>query len=64
MNPREELRSEIEAPVTAGAGGPAPVAGDARETGVQVLWGVWKVFIIILAALMGAMAVEGVRALL
>lgn len=63
MNPGDELRSEIDVSVTAGATGGEAVAGDVRETGVQVLWGVGKLFIIMLAAFLGAMVVETARAI-
>lgn len=48
----------------AGPAGREAVAREVRETGGQVMWGVWKMFIVILAAFLGAMAVEAARAIL
>jgi hypothetical protein len=64
MNPGEEFRSEGDGAAIAGATGAGSMAREVRETGGQVVWAVGKVLIIILAALLGAMTVEGVRALL
>ena len=64
MNPGEELHPGTGDAVTAGAAGRGPAAHEARDTGGQVLWGVWRVFIVILAACLGAAAVEAARALL
>ena len=48
----------------AGTAGAGSVAREVRETGGQVMWGVWKMFIIIIAAFLGAMAVEAARTIL
>lgn len=53
-----------EEPAAAGPAGGGSVAREVRETGGQVISGVWKMFIVILAAFLGAMAVEAARALL
>jgi hypothetical protein len=63
MKPGEDFRPETDHAAAAGGAGPGPVSRDARETGWEVVWGVWKVFIIILAAFLGAATVEAVRAI-
>jgi hypothetical protein len=62
MTPGEQHGSETGEAAMAGPA--APTAGELRETGGQVMWGVWKMFIVIIAASLGAMAVEAVRAIL
>ncbi|HEY3239061.1 MAG TPA: hypothetical protein VGL92_05815 [Acidimicrobiia bacterium] len=64
MESGEEFRPEANQPVAAAPAGRGPVSPEFRETGGQVMWGVWKLFFIIIAAFLGAMAVEAARALL
>jgi hypothetical protein len=64
MTPGDDDRPVTEEPAMAGPAGREAVAREVRETGGQVMWGVWKMFIVILAAFLGAMAVEAARAIL
>ena len=63
MESGEEFRPEANQPV-AGPASWGPVSPEFRETSGQVMWGVWKLFVVIIAAFLGAMAVEAARALL
>ncbi|MGH9035128.1 MAG: hypothetical protein ACRD0O_05135 [Acidimicrobiia bacterium] len=64
MTPGEDHGPDTGEAAVAGPAAPGSGAGELRETGGQVMWGVWKMFIVIIAAFLGAMAVEGIRALL
>jgi hypothetical protein len=63
MTQGEDHRPETGEAALAGPAGGGSVAREVRETGGQVMWGVWKMLVVILAAFLGAMAVEAVRAI-
>ena len=63
MKPGEDFRPDTDQPVAAGGAGRELVPREVRETGGQVLWAVWKLFLVLLAAALGAASVEAVRAI-
>jgi hypothetical protein len=62
MNPGDG--PETDQPAAAGRAARGPVGREVRETGGQVMWGVGKLLVVILAAFLGAALVEAVRAIL
>lgn len=61
MTSGEQHRPETGEAAVAGTAGAGSVTREGRETGGQVMWGVWKMFIMMIAAFLGAMVVEAAR---
>ena len=62
MMPAEESRPEV-SPAVGGRASRASSPQGVRETTGEIIRGLWRLCLIILAAFMGAMAVEAARAI-
>ena len=63
MKPREDRRPEADRPAATRTAGRGPSSREVRETSWQAIGGLWRVFIMIVAACLGAATVEAVRAI-
>ena len=62
MEPRNDRRPETEPPAV-GRAGWGPFSPDARETTRQAVWGLLRLCLIMLAAILGYLSVEAIRAI-
>jgi hypothetical protein len=63
MQPEEDRRPETSQPVATGPAGQGLLAPEPRPTSGQVMWGMWRLVFVIIAAFLGAMAVEAARSI-
>ncbi len=63
MKPRDGRRPDKKQPAAAGRAGRGRLSPEAKETGRQTIRGLWRLCLMLLAAILGALSVEAVRAI-
>ncbi len=63
MKPRDGRRPDKKQPAAARRAGRGLFSPQARETSRQTIMGLWRLCLMLLAAILGALSVEAVRAI-
>ena len=63
MKPRKDRRPGTNYPGATGRAARGPFSPEALETSRQAIRGLWRLCLVILAAMLGALSVEAVRAI-